>query len=138
MKAIRFSTAEIAAWAIAVLIVAVMAVIVFTGPYHHINKVVAKSAFPEVSVLIKTAPPSQAQLVGIYTPKTIHVHVGQPVKFTNVSDITHTVTSNTDVFDSFDINKGGATWTYTPTKAGTFPYYCKYHQFMHGTIVVSP
>ncbi|HLJ67686.1 MAG TPA: cupredoxin domain-containing protein [Chloroflexota bacterium] len=133
----HFSRAEIAAWIIAVLIVGVMAVIVFTGPYHHINKVVAKSAYPAVTVKIENAPASQAQLIGIYVPKTIRVHVGQTINFTNVSDVTHTVTSNTDVFDSFDINKGGATWSYTPSRTGNFPYYCKYHQFMHGSIVVT-
>jgi plastocyanin len=133
----HFSRAEIAAFIIAVLGVAGMGVIVFTGPFHNINKTQAKSAFPAASVKVVTATGKLTADIGLYQPKTITVHVGQPVVFTNVSNADHTVTEdrNPAVFDSLNLAQR-ASYTYTPTKTGTFHYHCQYHPLMHGTIIV--
>jgi len=79
---------------------------------------------------------NDAQTVGRYVPGTIHLKIGQSVTFKNVSDAAHTVTADNGAFDSGNIGQG-ASWTFTATKAGTFPYHCIYHPLMHGTIVVS-
>jgi plastocyanin len=53
----------------------------------------------------------------------------------NNSGITHTSTSNTNVWNTGDIAPGGsATTTFDST--GTYPYHCRYHSMMVGTITV--
>jgi plastocyanin len=56
-----------------------------------------------------------------------------------VSDAVHTVTANNGAFDSGDIATAGSTsvWHFAPKQTGTFPYYCKYHPLMHGTLIVT-
>lgn len=125
--------AAIFGWVFAILIVVGMGLLVFTGPYHTIAKAPSKaSSFSPVTVKIVTDP----KTIGSYQPATITVHVGQKVSFTNVSDAPHTVTAKNTVFNSGDINTGGASWSYVATKSGTFPYYCIYHPRMFGTLVV--
>lgn len=131
-----FSRFEIFGWVLAVIVVAVMAIITFTGPYHQVNKgnEANASGLPAKHVKIVTDP----KTVGRYIPSTITVKVGQAVTFTNVSNATHTVTATADNgFNSNDIGTGGASWTYTPSKAGRYPYYCIYHPYMHGVLVVT-
>jgi plastocyanin len=126
-----FSRAEIFGFVIAVLGVSAMGVITFTGPYHHFNKVPPKILFAPVHVQIVTDP----KTIGRYTPHTITVHVGQSIIFTNVSNADHTVTADNNVFASPNISLNSS-WTFTPKHAGTFHYYCIYHPFMHGVLVV--
>jgi plastocyanin len=78
---------------------------------------------------------TDAKTVGRYAPGTIMVHVGQKVTFTNRSDAVHTVTDSKSNFDSGDIQTG-ASWSFTPKKAGRFTFYCKYHPLMHGLLIV--
>jgi plastocyanin len=135
----RLSRAEIAGFIIAVLGVAGMGVIVFTGPFHNINKIQAKSAFPPVTVKVITATGSLKDEIGLYRPKSITVHIGQLVVWANDSNADHTVTEdgNPPVFDSLNLAQK-ARYTFTPTKQGTFHYHCQYHPLMHGTIFVVP
>ncbi|MBV9280569.1 MAG: hypothetical protein JOZ41_10845 [Chloroflexi bacterium] len=125
--------ASITGWGIAILIVVVMGIIAFTGPYHKVNKAQAVSNLPPLHVRIVTDP----RTTGAYTPVTVTVHLHQAITFTNVSDAVHTVSSRDNkTFNSGDISTGGGTWTYRPTVTGRFPYYCVYHPLMHGTLVV--
>jgi plastocyanin len=124
---------------VAIIGVAIMGLIVFgaehnMSPFHTINNVQAKSAFAPAHVKIVTNP----KTIGAYAPASITVHPGQNVVFTNVSNTIHTVTARADnSFDSKDINTGGVSWTLVaPKKAGKYQYYCVYHPFMHGTLVV--
>ena len=76
--------------------------------------------------------------VGAYRPRTITVHRGQKIVFSNVSNAVHTVTAdNGKSFDSKDIHVGKS-WTYTAKHTGTFKYHCIYHLLMVGTIIVKP
>lgn len=131
---------EIIGFAVSILIIAAMGVIVFTGPYHKVNKVAAAPAhtYPVIHAQIVTDPTT----IGRYVPATITAHVGQTISFVNNSNAVHTVTSDAQsngasVFNSKDIPIG-ATWQFAPTRTGTFPYYCIYHPYMHGKIVVKP
>jgi plastocyanin len=135
----RLSRAEIAGFIIAVLGIGAMGVIVFAGPFHNINKTQAKSAFPPVTVKVITATGSLADEIGLYRPKSITVHIGQPVVWVNDSNADHTVTedSNPAVFDSLNLAQR-ASYTFTPKIQGTFHYHCQYHPLMHGTIFVVP
>lgn len=125
------SRTEIIGWALAVLVVVVMGVIVFTGPYHKVNKVQAKSNAPAATVKIVT----DASTIGRYNPLTVKVKAGQNIKWVNVSNTAHTVTGNG--FDSGAINNNSGKFTFSFSKPGTYHYYCTYHPLMHGTIVVS-
>lgn len=121
---------EIFGWALAVLVVVAMGVIVFTGPYHRINKVQAKSSAPAVSVKIVTDP----KTIGRYTPVKVTVKPGQTIQFTNVSNVAHTVTGNG--FDSGSIPNNNGRFKLSFSKPGSYHYYCTYHPLMHGTVVV--
>lgn len=73
-----------------------------------------------------------------YSPDTIHVVIGvnNTVTWTNYDNVVHTVTSTANAFDSGNVNPG-ETFSYTFTAAGTYAYYCIYHPWMKGTIVVT-
>ena len=72
-----------------------------------------------------------------YSPSTLTVMVGDTITWTNADRAApHTVTANGGTFDS-GLMVSGATWSYTPTVAGTFPYYCLYHSGMRATLVVN-
>ena len=128
-----FSRSEVFAWVAALLLVMAMGIITFTGPYHQINNVAAKPQFPTVQMEIVTDPKTIAK----YTPGNIMVHVNQPGIFTNNSNADHTVTDQQNVFNFGNIATNGS-WALIPKKAGTFHYYCIYHQYMLGTIIVKP
>jgi plastocyanin len=68
-------------------------------------------------------------------PKTINVPVGTTVTWTNRDDIPHTVVSTDGVFKS-KARDTDDKFSYTFTKAGTYPYFCSIHPKMTGTVVV--
>lgn len=70
-----------------------------------------------------------------YDPKEVKIPVGAKVTWTNNDSTTHTVTSDTGAFESPGLTQG--TWfNYIFEEAGTFPYHCKFHSEMTGTIIV--
>jgi len=72
-----------------------------------------------------------------YSPATITVVIGtnNTVTWTNDDISIHTVTANDNSFNSGDIAPG-ASFTFTFTTPGTYPYHCVYHSWMSGTVVV--
>jgi plastocyanin len=83
--------------------------------------------------------PSAANAVKIdnfvFGPQTITVPVGTTVTWTNSDDIPHTAVSTDGVFKS-KVMDTDEKFTYTFTKAGTYPYYCTIHPKMTGKVVV--
>ena len=80
----------------------------------------------------------QAVTIKEYTfkPAKITVPAGTTVDFSNEDSTAHTATSTeSGVFESGAIQPG-TKGTITLKKAGTFTYYCAFHPFMKGTIVV--
>ena len=70
-----------------------------------------------------------------YAPASVDIAAGGTVNWTWNGDLTHSVTSNSGVFDSGVKLSGSFSFTF-PT-AGTFPYHCLVHGFvMSGTVVV--
>jgi len=71
----------------------------------------------------------------VFGPQTVTVPVGTTVTWTNSDDIPHTAVSTDGVFKSkvMDTNEK---FSYTFTKAGTYPYYCSVHPKMTGQVVV--
>jgi plastocyanin len=70
-----------------------------------------------------------------FGPQTITVGVGTTVTWTNRDDIPHTVVSTDGVFKS-KVRDTDEKFSYTFTKAGTYPYFCSVHPKMTGTVVV--
>lgn len=72
----------------------------------------------------------------IYEPASITVPKGTTVSFTNRDSTPHTATSKeSGLFESGSIDTG-KTGKVTLEETGTFAYYCLFHPFMKGTIVV--
>ena len=71
----------------------------------------------------------------VFGPQTITVPVGTTVTWTNSDDIPHTVVSTEGVFKS-KVMDTDEKFSYTFTKAGTYPYYCSVHPKMTGKVVV--
>src|ERR1700732_2474371 len=70
-----------------------------------------------------------------FGPQTVTVAVGATVTWTNRDDIPHTVVSTDGVFKS-KVRDTDEKFSYTFTKAGTYPYYCTIHPKMTGKVVV--
>ena len=70
-----------------------------------------------------------------FAPGTITVAVGTTVTWINHDDIPHTAVSTDGVFKS-KVMDTDEKFSYTFTKAGTYPYFCSIHPKMTGTIVV--
>src|SRR2546422_5977612 len=73
-----------------------------------------------------------------FSPANLTVKVGKTVTWVNKDTVAHTVTTDgSSLFDS-GVVPTGATFQFSFTTAGTYPYYCTVHPFMKGTIVVTP
>jgi plastocyanin len=72
-----------------------------------------------------------------FGPAMLTVPVGATVTWSNRDDIPHTVVSADDpkLFKSKVLDTDEK-FSYTFTKAGTFPYFCSVHPKMTGTVVV--
>jgi plastocyanin len=71
----------------------------------------------------------------VFGPQTITVPVGATVTWTNKDDIPHTSVSTEGVFKSKVLDTDEK-FSYTFTRAGTYPYYCTIHPKMTGKVVV--
>ncbi len=70
-----------------------------------------------------------------YTPDNVTIHSGQTVRFVEDDETAHTVTAMDRSFDSANLNQRDK-WSYTFAKEGTYKYFCAYHPYMSGTVVV--
>ena len=70
-----------------------------------------------------------------FGPATLTVPVGTSVTWTNRDDIPHTVVSTDGVFKSKVLDTDEK-FSFTFSKAGTYPYFCSVHPKMTGKVVV--
>ncbi len=70
-----------------------------------------------------------------YDPETVTIKVGDTVTWVNQDAPQHDVIADNGEFKS-DLFDRGQTFSYTFTKAGTYPYHCSIHPGMAGTVVV--
>lgn len=63
------------------------------------------------------------------------IAVGTTVTVTNEDGVSHTFTSEDDVFDSDSI-ASGESFEFTFDEAGDYTYFCKFHPQMTGTLTV--
>jgi plastocyanin len=94
----------------------------------------------DVAVKAQSVAPAAAEVKidnFSFAPATLTVAVGTAVTWTNRDDIPHTVVSTDDprAFKSKVLDTDEK-FSYTFTKAGTFPYFCSVHPKMTGTVVV--
>jgi plastocyanin len=70
-----------------------------------------------------------------FGPATLTVPVGTSVTWTNRDDIPHTVVSTDGVFKSKVLDTDEK-FSFTFSKAGTYPYFCSIHPKMTGKVIV--
>ena len=120
--------------------------------YQHAQLMAAISLAPaaaaEAPAPAAAAPvAAQPQTIAVnlednkFTPNKITVPVGATIVWTNKGQKAHTVTADDGSFDSGTLNNGGQ-FTQTFTKAGTIPYFCRFHggkggEAMAGAIIVA-
>jgi plastocyanin len=71
-----------------------------------------------------------------FNPATITVTAGTTITWTNKDAIAHTVTSDTNLFNSGNIGSNG-TFSYTFATAGTYPYHCAIHVSMTAKVIAN-
>lgn len=71
-----------------------------------------------------------------FMPMELTTEAGADITLTNADGTAHTATADSGEFDS-DSVAGGEEGTFSaPDEAGSYSYYCKFHPFMKGTLVV--
>jgi len=70
-----------------------------------------------------------------FVPSTLTVSVGTTVTWTNKDSVSHTVTSNDNLFNSGTL-ANGATFQHTFSQKGTFQYHCSIHTSMTAKVIV--
>jgi plastocyanin len=91
--------------------------------------------------MFATTSPSDSSAVEVkidnfsFSPETLTVKVGTPVTWTNRDDMAHTVVSEDKSFKSKALDTDEK-FSFTPTKAGTYTYYCSIHPRMTGKLIV--
>jgi 3',5'-cyclic-AMP phosphodiesterase len=70
-----------------------------------------------------------------FTPKSMSVKAGSVVTWTNRDDIPHNVVSTEKKFSSPVLDTDQA-FSFKFEEPGSYPYFCKIHPMMTGTIVV--
>jgi plastocyanin len=70
-----------------------------------------------------------------FVPAALTVHEGDTVQFTNRDFVAHTATAKNGAFDTARLEANQSKRVVLNRK-GTFPYYCRYHSRMSGTLTV--
>jgi plastocyanin len=71
-----------------------------------------------------------------FNPASITVTAGTTITWTNKDAISHTVTSDSNAFNSGTV-KSGATFSFTFATAGTYSYHCTIHPSMVASVTVN-
>lgn len=85
-------------------------------------------------------PPSGVTTLNIYNmafPASTTIKKGTTVTWYNQDSFAHTVTSDDGISFSSGNLASGATFSFTPSKAGTFDYHCNIHSNMKGKLIVT-
>ena len=95
---------------------------------------VAASSAPAATATAAHATHTITMAAMEFGPVPAEVHVGDTIVWVNNDVLEHTATAKDG---SFDIDlKPGAKASMTVKKAGSFPFLCKFHPNMVGTLVV--
>jgi plastocyanin len=84
----------------------------------------------------KPTSPNEVYIINsAFDPASITITKGTTLTWTNKESITHSVTSDSLIFNSGDMSKD-QTFSYTFNTIGTYPYRCIYHNNMKGKVIV--
>jgi len=105
------------------------------------------SAPPSIAISTVAATPAGSALPGerveitisnfAFVSADVSVPAGTTVVFVNEDEAVHNVLSDDGQLQSPDLERGG-TYEVTLGQPGTIAYICNIHQFMRGTITVTP
>lgn len=118
-----------------VVLAAISAVVVVTPTTLQLS---SAQKTVEVSIKLGSGSPGNPPY---YIPETITVEQGTTITWTNTDTVPHTVTSGKSpesdtAFDS-EFLAPKKTWSFTFDKEGSFDYFCLFHPYMTGKVVVS-
>jgi plastocyanin len=100
------------------------------GANQHLGDSVAPTARGDGSVVHRIA------ISGLkFEPAGLEVNAGDIVEWTNADFVAHTATAEDQTFDTGTI-EGGKSKRITAEKRGSFPYSCRFHPLMKGTLTV--
>jgi plastocyanin len=71
-----------------------------------------------------------------FNPASITVTAGTTITWTNKDGIAHTITSDSNAFDSGSVKSGG-TFSFTFATAGSYSYHCTIHPSMVASVTVN-
>ena len=113
------------------VIVSIMLLYMSQSPFSQPN--------PNSVVVVVIQPGASVNASLGFQPAVITVVIGvnNTVIWKNEDSDLHDVHSDTGMFYSGMIQPG-ASWTYTFTTPGTYPYHCDPHPWMTGIIIVDP
>jgi Icc protein len=111
----------------------------------RINKIAAcillALAFSTTQITLAATPDANTSGAEIkidnftFTPQIVTVKVGTKITWTNSDDIPHTVVSSDSSFRSKTLDTDEK-FSFTPTKPGSYSYFCSIHPKMTATVVV--
>ncbi|WP_372784006.1 cupredoxin domain-containing protein [Phenylobacterium sp.] len=99
----------------------------------------ALAAAPVAAPAAKPAPKAAIYTVTLkdmkFGPLPATLHVGDTIEWVNSDIFLHSATAKDKAFD-VELKPGAHLWT-TFHRAGTYPFTCRYHPGMTGTLVVA-
>ena len=85
-----------------------------------------------------TGAPGAVAISGFaFEPPDLRIRAGTKVVWTNDDSALHSVADEGGAFTESDDLAEGATFSFVYTEPGTYPYFCGFHNYMTGTVVVS-
>ena len=119
------------------LVASLTAVSVAAPPGHRRSGAAASDHDAKTASVTIVEPPFQSPTTWHYQAPVIKVRTGTTVSWANSGAVLHTVTAaDHKSFDSKDI-RPKQRFSFTFTKPGTYTYFCAYHPWMKGSVVVS-
>ena len=85
-------------------------------------------------------PPPVTVKIGnfVFNPVDLAVPVGTTVTWVNEDDVPHTVVSDDKASFRSKVLDTDEKFSFTFTKAGSYPYFCSIHPHMTGKVTVTP
>jgi plastocyanin len=124
-------------------VLAALAVVTVAAAAFAVGRGVATNDQKRTTVAVgapATAPSASARVTikdFTFGPATVTVKAGSTVRWTNDDGFDHSIKSANGTFDSPHIGSG-LSYTATFATPGTYDYICGIHNFMAGSVVVTP
>ncbi len=111
-----------------------------TGPASEApSSAPATAAPPSAAVceVVEGTTGAAAEIKGFSYPSGLSVAAGESITWTNADSVPHTVTFAEGGCDSGAIAGGGGSATVTYLVPGTYPFVCRFHPAMRGSLEVT-